>query len=76
MGGATPAPPEGFVEADRLQRAAEQLPETVAIQLAGFALDAALDEIWAFVTNASRYIARKRLGGFVEPAAPLIAKQL
>jgi methionyl-tRNA synthetase len=58
-GGTTPAPPDGFVEADRLLRAANQLPECVAAHLQAFAFDRALDELWAFVAAGNRYVAEE-----------------
>jgi methionyl-tRNA synthetase len=57
--GATPAPPEGFAEADRLLRTAKQLPDIVAAHLHAFAFDRALDEIWTFVADANRYVAEE-----------------
>jgi methionyl-tRNA synthetase len=56
-GGVTPAPPDDFVEADRLSCAAQQLPGKVAAHLHAFAFDRALDEIWTFVADANRYVA-------------------
>jgi methionyl-tRNA synthetase len=58
-GGITPAPPEGFSEADRLLHAAGQLPQCVATHLHAFAFDRALDEIWTFVADANRYVAEE-----------------
>jgi methionyl-tRNA synthetase len=56
-GGITPAPPDGFVEADRLLRMGERLPETIAAFLPEYAFDRALEEIWTFVAAANRYVA-------------------
>jgi methionyl-tRNA synthetase len=58
-GGTTPAPPDGFVEADRLLLGANQLPGNIAADLHAFAFDRALDEIWAFVADANRYVAEE-----------------
>ena len=55
--GITPAAPDGFVDADRLLRAARQLPERIAAHLYAFAFDRGLDEVWAFVADANRYFA-------------------
>lgn len=58
-GGTVPAPPEGFVETDRLLRAAERVPKAVAAHLHAFAFDRALDAVWAFVADANRYVAEE-----------------
>jgi methionyl-tRNA synthetase len=67
--GITPAPPDGFVEADRLLRAAAQLPENVAAHLHAFAFDRALDEIWVFVADANRYVAEEAPWDLAKAAA-------
>lgn len=58
-GGTTSAPPDGFVEADRLLHTAKQLPGNIAAHLHAFAFDRALDEIWTFVADANRYVAEE-----------------
>lgn len=55
-GGITPAPRDGLEEADTLLRRATRLPELVEARLTAFAFDRALDEIWAFVADANRYV--------------------
>ncbi|WP_084572954.1 methionine--tRNA ligase [Methylocapsa aurea] len=54
--GTTPAPPQGFVEADRLLRTAKHLPGNVAVHLRAFTFDRALDAIWTLVADANRYV--------------------
>ena len=68
-GGTTPAPPDGFVEADRLLRTAKQLPEHVAGHLHAFAFDRALDEVWTFVADANRYVAEEAPWDLAKAAA-------
>jgi methionyl-tRNA synthetase len=68
-GGTTPAPPQGFVEADRLLRTAKQLPEHVAGHLHAFAFDRALDEVWTFVADANRYVAEEAPWDLAKAAA-------
>jgi methionyl-tRNA synthetase len=57
--GVVPVPPEGFAKADRLLRAGQRLPETVAAHLHAFAFDRALDGIWLFVADANQYVAEE-----------------
>jgi methionyl-tRNA synthetase len=68
-GGTTPAPPAGFVEADRLLRTAKQLPEYVVGHLHAFAFDRALDEVWTFVADANRYVAEEAPWDLAKAAA-------
>ena len=68
-GGTTPAPPDGFVEADRLLHTAKQLPEYVAGHLHAFAFDRALDEVWTFVADANRYVAEEAPWDLAKAAA-------
>jgi methionyl-tRNA synthetase len=68
-GGTAPAPPDGFVEADRLLRTASQLPEHIAAHLHAFAFDRALDEIWTFVADANRYVAEEAPWDLAKAAA-------
>jgi methionyl-tRNA synthetase len=67
--GIIPAPPEGFVEADRLLQTAERLPGTVATHLHAFAFDGALEEIWRFVADANRYAAEEAPWSLARAAA-------
>ncbi|MGF7161535.1 methionyl-tRNA synthetase [Rhodoligotrophos appendicifer] len=57
--GVVPTPSEGFVESDRLLQAANRLPDMVAAHLHAFAFDRAIDDIWAFVADANRYVSEK-----------------
>lgn len=57
--GLVPAPAEGFVATDRLLRAAERLPATVAQHLHAFAFDRALDAVWTFIADANRYVSEE-----------------
>ncbi len=68
-GGTTPAAPYGFVDADRLLRAARQLPERIATHLHAFAFDRALDETWTFVADANRYVAEEAPWNLAKVAA-------
>ncbi|MFY9657310.1 MAG: methionine--tRNA ligase [Methylocystis sp.] len=58
-GGTTPTPPAGFEESDRLLGSSRELPKKVGPHLHAFAFDRALDEIWAFVADANRYVAEQ-----------------
>jgi len=55
-GVATP-PSDGFTEADELLRAGASLCDAVDTHIEAFAFDRALDDIWAFVALANRYVA-------------------
>lgn len=59
-GGVVPVPPLGFVDDDRLLRAAAGLPQAVAGDLRAYAFDRALDAIWGFVAEANRYVSEER----------------
>jgi methionyl-tRNA synthetase len=54
-GGKIPAPPEGFLENDRLLGRAAALPKFVADHLLSYGFDRALDAIWVVIAEANRY---------------------
>lgn len=57
--GAIPRPPNGFSKSDRLFGEAKRLPSVVAMHLQAFAFDRALNEIWALVAEANRYVSEE-----------------
>jgi methionyl-tRNA synthetase len=57
--GIVPMPPEGHAKNDRLLRRASELPATVTGHIRAYALDRALDAVWAFIAEANRYVAEE-----------------
>lgn len=64
-----PAPPEGWLEGDRLIGAAAALPKTAAEHVQDFAFDRALDAIWTFVAQANRYVTEEEPWALAKQAA-------
>lgn len=68
-GGVIPAPPNEYIETDRLLRGAAGVPGTVAGHLRAYAFDRALDAIWTFIADANRYVSEEEPWTLAKAAA-------
>ncbi|WP_266031517.1 methionine--tRNA ligase [Brucella intermedia] len=68
-GAVIPTPPTGFTESDELISAASSLPERVEAHLAAFAFDRAIEDVWAFIARANRYVTEQAPWDLAKSAA-------
>ncbi len=68
-GGAIPEPPSRDWRSDPLVESTEHLKDKVGAHIQRFAFDQALDEIWATVADANRYVSERQPWTLAKPSA-------